>query len=1177
MKSYLSTILKLNTALVVSLFGIYGSSEDDAAITNRSADQQLSLKYISSPNSFVAFPNYFKYLLKENHALYLINRAMHSIIPRLEVPYVNSNTGKMVNKGFFESIQQLVDQKAPGSKVYIAGGMVRSLLSYIYKKIYNADMREQANLRRPLDDRETERLIEETFDRIINGKRHYGRDLFKEDESPKSLSTLKALGVGSDYDILIDFPNDFAKKEAVIDEVTNFINSAERQLGLRNNKDELKKSIVPVGDVKDYQEQFGVEGDQSAVRQGGSTLDWLAFPLSQTISTKGTVHDFRMPEGHQDILDNFLNGYLQYLAPKSGVELRDPDKQTIRGLRALLEILFLRFDPASAAQMAKELKTLIEHSSAISNGAKEQLIKMIRNARSEAAHNRFNSSIPCMPDGELTALIKQLNRQLPNDSKSLPAIPEFVKNKKIAGRSDDKGNLTEKGILLPIKEFIEKYTTDGVVYHGTPEIQNVLFMIRNGLVLSSNTSESRQGVAAHGTGFYTDKSRAKPQNFAGDKGTVIPIKIKKDPKVRILDLNTDKGKEFFESVKKEYPDQDSYRILTDDYDIDIVVSEGASPYPLIENADAVIIDKDIKALLEIAINKAKEEIKRNQCTFTTNFKKWVEYLLPDRGYTALMLMMDPNYSKEEGIALLENYCAQLWRQENNRLQYAAMFCLELKDSAYCKDISDAAKLLFNQGYQKKSGQDLPDNLLAFIASNIASDMPRENFTGLLAFCHKYKDKKTLALFDATNDPSVIISRLIEDILTASDTRAFLQEMGNLSLLTDIGEVRDLLPILDMSPVSKESLRAINSVRPFKNIGELTNLLSALDRLTKPVPIESLRTIHSVSPFKSIFDVKRILPTFDNLQKPVSIEFLRAIQNIIPIKNMTALLPILDQLSNPVSEEYLRAINSFSPLRGMDDVIYILPTLDQLTTAFTVKSSRGITESLNGIIQSLRQIISLDMFFNILDELDIRKVKNFLDALKNLKNRFPLESLRAIHNIVPIKHIDGLIYHLHFLDELTKPVPIESLRDIHNNIMKIEDRYELANLLPALDSLTKPVPIEILGAIHSILPFDDVYDLANLLPVLEKLTKPVPIESLRAIHKELPFRNIGDIEYLLPALEKLTKPVPIESLRDIHTGVRLDLYNVMELLPVLDTIEPQDLPSKIPALIKQLKMGETPHL
>ena len=113
--------------------------------------------------------------------------------------------------------------------------------------------------------------------------------------------------------------------------------------------------------------------------------------------------------------------------------------------------------------------------------------------------------------------------------------------------------------------------------------------------------------------------------------------------------------------------------------------------------------------------------------------------------------------------------------------------------------------------------------------------------------------------------------------------------------------------------------------------------------------------------------------------------------------------------------------------------------------------------------------------------------------------------------------------------------------------------------------------------HSILPFDDVYDLANLLPVLEKLTKPVPIESLRAIHKELPFRNIGDIEYLLPALEKLTKPVPIESLRDIHTGVRLDLYNVMELLPVLDTIEPQDLPSKIPALIKQLKMGETPHL
>ncbi len=371
----------------------------------------------------IDFPNYFSYL-SHDYSLGLINEAMHSIIARLEVPFVHPKTQKLNNHGFFKHIQALVDEKAPGAKVYIAGGMVRSLLSYIYKKIYNADMRERAELGRDLTDEEMHRLVVNTLDGIVlGGKREakngesafvgstiYGQILTKEDVDGhahnywygKDLAALKALGVGSDYDILIDFPAGFSgNKDQVIKDITDFINSAERYLGLRGDQNELKKSIVPLGDVNDYQKQFGNEGYQSAVNQGGSTLDWLAFPLTDPMSNGSLantkplpIHDFKMPDRHGDILKYFIAGHLQYLRPEPGVTLSDPDKQTIRGLRALLEIPFLTFDDKSRAQMASELTTVMQHASSMSMRAKEQLLKMIRNARFEGAHNRFNSSIP---------------------------------------------------------------------------------------------------------------------------------------------------------------------------------------------------------------------------------------------------------------------------------------------------------------------------------------------------------------------------------------------------------------------------------------------------------------------------------------------------------------------------------------------------------------------------------------------------------------------------------------------------------------------------------------------------------------------------------------------------------------------------------------------------------------
>ncbi|MDP2193924.1 MAG: hypothetical protein Q8K36_05315, partial [Alphaproteobacteria bacterium] len=332
----------------------------------------------------------------------------------------------------------------------------------------------------------------------------------------KQVSTLNALGIGSDYDVLIDFPKDFSgNKSEVLKNIKDFINSASLHLGLKKNQSELKNNIIPFADVEEYQKQLDPSYTGNAVRQGGSTLDWLAFPLDANES-------IRMPEGHSNIFDDFLSGHLRYLPPDKNVTLRDPDKQTVRGLRPLLELPFLTIHPDSMQLMLQEMNTLVAKGSAISYGAQLQLEKMVRNARFEGAHGRFVNSIsPCMPDGELRQLVHQLSQN--NKNGNLPAIPQFVKNEKIATRKLDAKAREADEHLLPVEKFIGQYTHEGVLYHGTPDIKNVLSMIRNGLVIS--ISGNKQGLAAFGTGVYTAKSKDTSDGYAKDTGVVLAFKI----------------------------------------------------------------------------------------------------------------------------------------------------------------------------------------------------------------------------------------------------------------------------------------------------------------------------------------------------------------------------------------------------------------------------------------------------------------------------------------------------------------------------------------------------------------------------------------------------------------------------------------------------------------------------
>jgi hypothetical protein len=479
-------------------------------------------------------------------------------------------------------------------------------------------------------------LVCDTFKKIIEGSQ----------SQTKPLPALRALGINSDLDILIDFPEGFTgDKQKVLWNLKDFINSAEFHLGLRNNKGEIKKSIVPIGDVKDYEKQLGLKSQRSAVVQGGSSLDWLAFPIDLNEPQK-----MRFPEGYSHILSSFLRGELEYL--KSPDNMEDLDKQTVRGLRPFLEIPFLTLTDAGSQVMEAELNLLLQkaresnESKFLSSGAMEQFEKLIRNARFEGGHNRFvRGDTPS--DSQIDTLVQELSLTVgKKGEKNLPLIPEFLANKKIGIRKADKGNLAIDGYLSSTEEFVKKYTDNGVIYHGTPDINTILYMIRNGLIVSNKM----QGAALCGRGTYATKNLSEAEAYVGTYGIVIPFQMNNHKNLRILDLNTDKGQKLLEIAQSKFPNRDPHLVLEEIYDIDVIVAKDVC-YLLLQNADAIKIPKDIKILIHAQLDKVNRELKEKLADDTykltaKDIEKWMEYTHPNHGYTQMMRYIDPEFSSQ---------------------------------------------------------------------------------------------------------------------------------------------------------------------------------------------------------------------------------------------------------------------------------------------------------------------------------------------------------------------------------------------------------------------------------------------------------------------------------------------------------------------------------------------------
>lgn len=502
------------------------------------------------------FENHFLEMVKEKDTKeveYKVSMAIASIIQRLELPYLDE-AQMMQTQGLFDHLVKIVKKGDPSAQIYIAGGVVRSLLGYIYKKIYL------------VKSKNPKITTLEILNQIILSK--------------KSIPGIAALGVGSDFDILIESSSPLPKTELM-----DFINSAENWANLRDVKSKLKYNVVPIADVKDYHSQL-----KRATSQGGSSLDWLAYSLTDNV--------MRNADNYPDIFKNFFLGEYDYLPPMDKKEIPE-EKQTIRGLRPLIEIPFLRLSKNGEVQLKLELDKLItniKNGGTLANDALLQFEKLMRNAHFEGAHNRFHvvARGKTISTDELESLVYQLSLASKKGDKQLPLVPEFIVNKslKLRGNKDACG-LREAKILMDHEEFLEKYTNHGKLYHGTPSFDNILSVIRNGLYVS----DSNQGSAAFNRGAYSTPDK----NVAQGYGTPIEFSLKKNVIPRVLDWV--KVQEFSQIQKilqmaKEQK-MDEFKFLAEKCDVDFIVNQ----HVLVQNSGALEIPKNVKDLILLYANK----------------------------------------------------------------------------------------------------------------------------------------------------------------------------------------------------------------------------------------------------------------------------------------------------------------------------------------------------------------------------------------------------------------------------------------------------------------------------------------------------------------------------------------------------------------------------------------------
>ena len=407
----------------------------------------------------------------------------------------------------------------------------------------------------------------------------------------RDLNPLDIRSLGGDLDVLLRLSDHVPEAdratllESAKTRITAITNSVENRYESRdaaaNSAGAVHRTLFTVGDVKEFRAQLG-----EAVSSGGSTTDHLAFSFRHNAFVE-PPRDMRRVAS---IVDDLLLGYYEYLPPAPGARTRSPQKQTVRGARPLLELPWLRLKDDRVLRL--ELEVLLrtvqteEGRRDFDPKAREQFHKMVRNQRRGGAHNRFYRSPKDSVEGLFLAIADQL-KSAPNS----PLIPEFADEFPRTGPEAPHKLPVPTEVLMPFDRFIAEHTENGYLFHGTPEIENSLAILRGGFFLSHD----KQGGAYFGRGVYTSKLQSAAQVYAGARGMVFRLPVRRDANLRVLEYSAYEGSDFQKRVEREAAaeGQDPFELLTRRYGIDVIVRH----HVLVQNSWTLVPPQSIRDIL----------------------------------------------------------------------------------------------------------------------------------------------------------------------------------------------------------------------------------------------------------------------------------------------------------------------------------------------------------------------------------------------------------------------------------------------------------------------------------------------------------------------------------------------------------------------------------------------------
>ncbi len=550
------------------------------------------------------FPNYFlppalrgmsAEEISRNHSAELLatkrrlNAALGMMFSRLTVPLVMNESEGPKNYRYFDTLYKELRPIDSDIKIMPSSGVLRSAIGFLYQELYTAE--------------QTGNSAVTTLEAIAAGK----HNIYDSKGNLPALSLQEVgnsmRGVGSDFDVQLivgkaeNFP-------AARDRAFAITNSAEISLGLRNadmNKG-FKASLFPPADVKSYHtitvggEVIEGQAPRSSA-QGGATVDLLAYDME--------AKEIKEPKEYlpkENIVDDLLMGFVSYIEPAKDPEtgreiVEDGPKQTIRGLRSLLEIPYTRLKQEKRlVEEIRELKQNIKDEKLSRRAAEkaiEQFPKMVRNSRFSGAANRYHRGGEGSFEKEVEELLAVIEEKY-----NVSTVPEFVDNLRIGRPSQ---SMPDELPLMAMSRFRQSVAKDGIVYHGTPQVDQGLAILRNGLFLSKSGGRilgGRHTVAVYGRGGYTSPSYATSAGYARSEGVVFQLRIKNDPNLRILDWQNDQVQK--SSVVQRLMVEENNNIdavferLTREHGVDVILNGG---HVLVQNSQAVEFPAGFRGLI----------------------------------------------------------------------------------------------------------------------------------------------------------------------------------------------------------------------------------------------------------------------------------------------------------------------------------------------------------------------------------------------------------------------------------------------------------------------------------------------------------------------------------------------------------------------------------------------------